>query len=59
MTVIATGFEHSSRVQRKMDQQTIYRQPQQQQPVQRQQPAATTAASDAAVQRASRPPIRR
>ncbi|MFN8564915.1 MAG: cell division protein FtsZ [Anaerolineae bacterium] len=35
VTVIATGFEHSSRVQRKMDQQTIYRQPQQQ-PVQRQ-----------------------
>ncbi len=40
VTVIATGFEHTSRVQRKMDQQPIYRQsqqPQQQQP-QRQQP---------------------
>jgi cell division protein FtsZ len=37
VTVIATGFEHSSRVQRKMDQQSVYRQPQQQ-PAQRQQP---------------------
>src|SRR5215813_11770558 len=37
VTVIATGFEHSSRVQRKMDQQPVYR-PQQQQIPQRQQP---------------------
>jgi cell division protein FtsZ len=40
VTVIATGFEHTSRIQRKMDQQPVYRQqPQQpaQQP-QRQQP---------------------
>lgn len=39
VTVIATGFEHTSRVQRKLEntQQSTFR-PQQQQPVQRQQP---------------------
>jgi cell division protein FtsZ len=39
VTVIATGFEHSSRVQRKMEQPTTTTRPQQtQQPQQRQQP---------------------
>lgn len=56
VTVIATGFEHTSRVQRKLEntQQSGFR-PQQQQPVQRQQPPQQQSAPRQPMQQYSTP----
>ncbi|MBI1258857.1 MAG: cell division protein FtsZ [Chloroflexi bacterium] len=65
VTVIATGFEHTSRVQRKMDQQPIYRQqpqipqrqqPQQPPPQQSQRPMQQYSAPPAPQQQPMQPP---
>ncbi|HVU13912.1 MAG TPA: cell division protein FtsZ, partial [Phototrophicaceae bacterium] len=58
VTVIATGFEHSSRVQRKMEQekpQSVYRQPQQPIPQQRQTPPPQQQAPQRPMQQYSAP----